>query len=67
MKDKVFDWFESHSLGSQHREPGSACRWCARSSSCTAEPLSIDSAVGQGTNCGMHVPIERVVERTAAE
>ena len=36
VKDKVFDWFESHSKARGIAAPGSACRWCAPLSSCMA-------------------------------
>ena len=36
VKDKVFDWFESHSNGSRHRGAGLGCRWCAPLSNCMA-------------------------------
>ena len=34
--EKVFNWFETNSLGSQHRGSGIGSRWCGRSSNCTA-------------------------------
>ena len=34
--DRVFDRFESHTGGTRHRGPASACRSCGRWSSCTA-------------------------------
>ena len=39
--------------------PGSASRWCARSSSCTAARSTIASVVGRGHDRDLHLPARR--------
>ena len=67
MKDKVFDWFESHSLGSQHRGTGLGLSLVRSFVELHGGTVTIDSAVGRGTTVVCTLPIERAAERTAAE
>jgi signal transduction histidine kinase len=67
MKDKVFDWFESHSLGSQHRGTGLGLSLVRSFVELHGGTVSIDSAIGRGTTVVCRFPIELVAERTAAE
>jgi signal transduction histidine kinase len=53
--EKVFDWFETHSLGSQHRGPG------------IGGTVAIASAVGQGTTVTCTFPLVETAALTAAE
>lgn len=67
MKDKVFDWFESHSLGSQHRGTGLGLSLVRSFVELHGGTVTIDSQVGRGTTVVCMFPIEQVAERTAAE
>jgi signal transduction histidine kinase len=67
MKDKVFDWFESNSQGSQHRGTGLGLSLVRSFVQLHGGTVSIDSAVGKGTTVICTFPIERVAELTAAE
>ena len=67
MKDKVFDWFESHSLGSQHRGTGLGLSLVRSFVELHGGTVSIDSAIGRGTTVVCSFPIELAAERTAAE
>jgi signal transduction histidine kinase len=67
MKDKVFDWFESHSLGSQHRGTGLGLSLVRSFVELHGGKVTIESQVGQGTTVVCIFPVEQAAERTAAE
>ena len=67
MKEKVFNWFESHSLGSRHRGAGLGLSLVRSFVELHGGTVLIDSAVGQGTTVVCTFPIETAAERTAAE
>jgi signal transduction histidine kinase len=67
MKDKVFDWFESHSLGSQHRGTGLGLSLVRSFVELHGGTVAIDSQVGRGTTVVCSFPADRAAERTAAE
>jgi signal transduction histidine kinase len=67
MKDKVFDWFESHSLGSQHRGTGLGLSLVRSFVELHGGTVTIDSQVGQGTTVVCTFPADQAAERTAAE
>jgi signal transduction histidine kinase len=68
MKDKVFDWFETHSHGSRHRGAGLGLSLVRAFVELHHGEVTIDSAVGRGTTVTCIFPIEPVgaTERTAA-
>jgi signal transduction histidine kinase len=66
MKDKVFDWFETHSQGSRHRGTGLGLSLVRSFVELHGGTVRLDSAVGRGTTVTCIFPIERVAERTAA-
>ena len=47
--EKVFDWFESHSLGSQHRGPGIGLSLVRSFVELHGGTIVISSVVGEGT------------------
>ena len=63
---KVFDWFESHSLGSQHRGPGVGLSLVRSFVELHGGTVTIDSAVGQGTTVTCTFPSAETAARTAA-
>jgi signal transduction histidine kinase len=63
---KVFDWFESHSLGSQHRGPGIGLSLVRSFVELHGGTVAIDSAVGQGTTVTCTFPLAETAVRTAA-
>jgi signal transduction histidine kinase len=67
MKDKVFDWFESHSLGSRHRGPGLGLSLVRSFVELHGGTVTIDSAVGRGTTVVCTFPLQQAARRTAAE
>jgi signal transduction histidine kinase len=66
MKDKVFDWFETHSLGSRHRGTGLGLSLVRSFVELHGGTVTLDSAVGQGTTVTCVFPIGRAAERPAA-
>ncbi|MGP0094287.1 MAG: ATP-binding protein [Xanthobacteraceae bacterium] len=67
VKDKVFDWFETHSLGSRHRGTGLGLSLVRSFVELHGGSVRLDSAVGRGTTVTCVFPVERAIERTAAE
>jgi signal transduction histidine kinase len=65
--DKVFDWFESHSLGSQHRGPGIGLSLVRSFVELHGGTVTIVSAVGQGTTVTCTFPLVESAAMTAAE
>jgi signal transduction histidine kinase len=66
MKDKVFDWFETHSQGSQHRGTGLGLSLVRSFVELHGGTVSLDSAVGRGTTVTCTFPVERVPELSPA-
>jgi signal transduction histidine kinase len=63
---KVFDWFESHSLGSQHRGPGIGLSLVRSFVELHGGTVTISSTVGQGTTVTCTFPLGQAATRTAA-
>lgn len=66
MKDRVFDWFETHSLGSQHRGTGLGLSLVRSFVELHGGSVRLDSAVGAGTTVTCIFPLDHVRVRTAA-
>ncbi len=66
-KDKVFDWFETDSRGSQHRGVGLGLSIVRSFVELHGGTVRIDSSVGRGTTVMCSFPLEHAAERTAAE
>ena len=63
---KVFDWFESHSLGSQHRGPGIGLSLVRSFVELHGGTVAIASAVGQGTTVTCTFPLGEAATLSAA-
>jgi signal transduction histidine kinase len=66
MKDKVFDWFESDSLGSHHRGTGLGLSLVRSFVELHGGTVSIDSSIGRGTTVTCIFPAEAAAERVSA-
>jgi signal transduction histidine kinase len=66
VKDKVFDWFETHSLGSRHRGTGLGLSLVRSFVELHGGTVTIDSAVGRGTTVTCVFPPGHSAERPAA-
>ena len=66
MKDRIFDWFETHPLGSQHRGAGLGLSIVRSFVELHGGTVTLDSDVGRGTTVICAFPIEQSAERTAA-
>ena len=64
--EKVFDWFESHSLGSQHRGPGLGLSLVRSFVELHGGSVSITSVVGEGTTVTCTFPTGEAATLTAA-
>jgi len=64
--DKVFDWFETDSMGSQHRGPGLGLSLVRSFVELHGGSVTIDSAPGRGTIVTCAFPGEQVAKQTAA-
>jgi signal transduction histidine kinase len=67
MMPKVFDWFETHSLGSQHRGTGLGLSLVRSFVELHGGTVTIDSRVGEGTTVTCTFPLDQAARRTAAE
>ena len=67
VKDKVFDWFESHSHGSRHRGAGLGLSLVRSFVELHGGKVRVDSAVGKGTSVTCDFPTDQAVQRNAAE
>jgi signal transduction histidine kinase len=67
MKDRIFNWFESHPLGSHHRGAGLGLSIVRSFVELHGGTVKLDSAVGRGTSVICTFPLEQAAERTAAE
>jgi signal transduction histidine kinase len=65
--EKVFDWFETHSLGSQHRGPGIGLSLVRSFVELHGGRVTIVSTVGQGTTVTCTFPLTEIAALTAAE
>jgi signal transduction histidine kinase len=59
MKDKVFELFETHAQGSQHRGPGLGLSLVRSFVQLHGGTVTLDSAVGSGTTVTCTFPLER--------
>jgi signal transduction histidine kinase len=66
MRDRIFDKFESHPLGSDHRGAGLGLSIVRSFVELHGGTVTLDSDVGQGTTVICTFPIEQSAERTAA-
>jgi signal transduction histidine kinase len=66
VQDKVFDWFETHSLGSRHRGTGLGLSLVRSFVELHGGKVTLDSAVGRGTTVTCIFPLGKSVERPAA-
>jgi signal transduction histidine kinase len=67
VKDKVFDWFESHSQGSRHRGAGLGLSLVRSFVELHGGKVHVDSIVGRGTTVTCDFPIDQAAQRNAAE
>jgi len=67
VKDKVFDWFESHANGSRHRGAGLGLSLVRSFVELHGGKVRVDSAVGKGTTVSCDFPIDQTAHRNAAE
>jgi signal transduction histidine kinase len=66
VKDKVFDWFESHSNGSRHRGAGLGLSLVRSFVELHGGKVHVDSIVGKGTTVTCEFPVDQA-HRNAAE
>ena len=67
MKDRVFDWFETHSLGSRHRGTGLGLSLVRSFVELHGGSVKLESDVGRGTTVMCIFPLEHAAAKTAAE
>jgi signal transduction histidine kinase len=67
MLEKVFDWFETHSLGSRYRGPGIGLSLVRSFVELHGGEVTIASALGQGTTVTCTFPLAETANLTAAE
>jgi signal transduction histidine kinase len=67
MRDKVFNWFESHSHGSRHRGAGLGLSLVRSFVELHGGRVRVDSTVGGGTTVTCDFPIDQTAHRNAAE
>jgi signal transduction histidine kinase len=66
VKDRVFDWFETHSLGSRHRGTGLGLSLVRSFVELHGGSVTLESAVGRGTTVTCIFPIDHRAQRPAA-
>jgi signal transduction histidine kinase len=66
VQNKVFDWFETHSLGSRHRGTGLGLSLVRSFVELHGGSVTLESAVGRGTTVICVFPLAQTAERTAA-
>lgn len=66
MKDRIFDWFETHPLGSRHRGAGLGLSIVRSFVQLHGGTVTLDSAVGRGTTVICSFPLDQSATRTAA-
>ncbi|MGJ4931013.1 PAS-domain containing protein [Bradyrhizobium sp. HKCCYLS2038] len=67
VKDKVFEWFESHSQGSRHRGAGLGLSLVRSFVELHGGKVRMDSVVGKGTTVTCDFPTDHIAQRNAAE
>jgi signal transduction histidine kinase len=67
LKDKVFDWFESHSQGSRRRGAGLGLSLVRSFVELHGGKVRVDSIVGKGTTVTCDFPTDHAAQRSAAE
>jgi signal transduction histidine kinase len=67
VKEKVFDWFESHANGSRHRGAGLGLSLVRSFVELHGGRVLVDSVVGRGTTVSCEFPIDQTSHRNAAE
>jgi signal transduction histidine kinase len=67
VKDKVFDWFESHANGSRHRGAGLGLSLVRSFVELHGGRVRVDSVVGKGTTVTCNFPLDQTAHRNAAE
>jgi signal transduction histidine kinase len=67
VKDKVFNWFESHSNGSRRRGAGLGLSLVRSFVELHGGKVRVDSIVGKGTTVTCDFPIDQAAHRNAAE
>src|SRR3984893_16798861 len=66
VQDKVFDWFETHSLGSRHRGTGLGLSLVRSFVELHGGSVTLESILGRGTTVTCKFPLDRRAERSAA-
>jgi signal transduction histidine kinase len=66
VQDRVFDWFETDSLGSHHRGTGLGLSLVRSFVELHGGKVALDSDIGRGTTVICIFPLDRGAERTAA-
>jgi signal transduction histidine kinase len=66
VQDKVFDWFETHSLGSRHRGTGLGLSLVRSFVELHGGSVTLESAVGRGTTVTCVFPLDQTAQRSAA-
>jgi signal transduction histidine kinase len=67
VKDRVFDWFESHSQGSRRRGAGLGLSLVRSFVELHGGKVRVDSIVGKGTTVTCDFPTDQAAHRNAAE
>ena len=67
VKDKVFDWFESHSNGSRHRGAGLGLPLVKSFVELHGGRVRVNSIIGRGTTVTCDFPVDQAAQRSAAE
>ncbi|MEA3058480.1 MAG: hypothetical protein QOF34_1295 [Sphingomonadales bacterium] len=66
VQDRVFDWFETHSLGSRHRGTGLGLSLVRSFVELHGGSVTLDSMVGRGTTVTCVFPLGQAGEQAAA-
>jgi signal transduction histidine kinase len=66
VQDRVFDWFETHSLGSRHRGTGLGLSLVRSFVELHGGSVTLESAVGRGTTVTCVFPVDHRARRSAA-
>src|SRR5262249_3799383 len=66
VQNKVFDWFETHSLGSRHRGTGLGLSLVRSFVELHGGSVTLESTVGRGPPVTCVFPLAQTAERTAA-
>jgi signal transduction histidine kinase len=66
VKDRVFNWFETHSLGSAHRGTGLGLSLVRSFVELHGGSVRLDSAIGEGTTVVCSFPLDHAAQQSAA-